>query len=250
MKVRIAQVSVSKDIHTNLDKVISILQNSSSNEWVLFPEGMISGYYPEEETFLSQLNSNAIEQALDKVDKITKEKNINCLVGSALKLDNNWYNCTIFINPNQKIIYRKNNLSIPDRNHFSAGNELKTYKEENVSFGIQMCRELIFPEQWKILKKNGAQVIFHVNNAIKESDKIWEQILVARAFENQFWVCSVNNAASPQTMCSMIIDPYGKIVWQSTPQKEEVHTENIDLSSTSNHYLQQERTDLVKIVRS
>ena len=225
MKIRIAQLVVTRDIPTNSNKILATLEDAQQNEWVLFPEGMISGYYPEEETFLSQLNLNAVEQALEKVEKVVKEKNLNCLVGSALKSDNNWYNCTLFINPNQKIIYRKNNLSTLDRDHFSAGNELKTYKEDNVSFGIQMCREIVFPEQWKLLKKVNAQVIFHINNSIKESDKVREHLLVSRAFENQFWVCSVNNAASPQAMCSMIIDPYGKIVWQSVPQKEEVHTQ-------------------------
>lgn len=112
-----------------------------------------------------------------------------------------------------------------------------------------MCRELVFPEQWKVLKKEGAQVFFHINNSIKESDKVREHLLIARAFENQTWVCSVNNAASPQTMLSMIIAPLGNIVWQSTAQKEEVHTEDIDLSKDSNLYLQQARYDLLKGVK-
>jgi predicted amidohydrolase len=111
-----------------------------------------------------------------------------------------------------------------------------------------MCRELTFPEQWKILKKGGVQVIFHINNAIKENDKLREKVLVSRAFENQIWVCSVNNAASPQTISSMVIDPYGKEVWLSTPQKEETHSEELDLSQVSTQYLQQERTDLIKVI--
>jgi predicted amidohydrolase len=98
------------------------------------------------------------------------------------------------------------------------------------------------------LKKKGAQVFFHINNSIKESDKLRESVLVARAFENQAWICSVNNSASPQAMRSIIIDPVGNIVWQSTPQKEETHIEELDLSLVSNQYLQQERSDLVEIV--
>lgn len=248
MKIRIAQLIVSKDIQGNLNKVVSVLQDSAQGEWVLFPEGMISGYYPEETDFLSQLNVDAIDKALDTITQIVKEKKIVCLIGSALKENNTWYNCSIVLSPDQRIIYRKNNLSTLDRNHFVAGSELKVYEQDNIKFGIEMCRELAFPEQWKLLKKDGAQIIFHINNAIKESDKIREQVLVARAFENQAWVCSVNNAASPQTMSSMIIDPSGKVVWNSIPQKEEVHTEELDLSLVSTQYLQQERTDLVEVV--
>ena len=248
MKVRIAQLSVSKDIDANLDKVISVLQKSSSNEWVLFPEGMISGYYPEGATFLSQLNPDVIEKSIDKIEKIVHEKKLNCLVGSAIRLNGNWYNSTIFISPDKKIIYRKNNLSMLDRNHFTAGGELKSYEADHLRFGIQMCRELTFPEQWKLLKKKGAQVIFHINNAIKAADGLREHVLIARAFENQVWVCSVNNASPPQKMSSMVIDPSGKVVWKSTPQKEEVHVEKLDLSLVSDYYLSQERTDLVEVI--
>lgn len=226
MKIKVAQLVVTKDIQENLDKVVSVLQNSTQSEWVLFPEGMVSGYYPEETSFLSQLNVGAIDKALETIARIVKEKNIVCLVGSALKEDGAWYNCSIYMSSNQRIIYRKNNLSTLDRNHFSAGNELKVYEQDNIKFGIEMCRELAFPEQWKLLKKNGAQIIFHINNAIKESDKVREQVLVARAFENQLWVCSVNNAASPQTMSSMIIDPRGNVVWKSTLQKRKFVTKS------------------------
>ncbi len=111
-----------------------------------------------------------------------------------------------------------------------------------------MCRELAFSKQWKALEKQGAQVIFHLNNAIKESDKMREQVLVTRAFENQLWVCSVNNTTPPQAMSSMIADPNGNVVWKSIPQKEETYATELDLSLVSNHYLQQERADLVEVV--
>lgn len=247
MKVTIAQLIVSEDIDTNLEKVLMTLQNASSGEWVLFPEGMISGYFPEDDNYLSQLNESDIANFILKIEESVKEKNCYCLIGSALKLENKWYNCTLFITPNGNEIYKKNNLSNLDRNHFNSGNELKTYANKDTIFGIQMCRELVFPEQWKVLKKEGAQVFFHINNSIKESDKVREHLLIARAFENQTWVCSANNAASPQTMLSMIIDPLGKVIWQSAAQKEEVHSENIDLSKDSNLYLEQERNDLVSL---
>lgn len=250
MKIRIAQLPVTKSIQGNVKKVLSVLDNSNSGEWVLFPEGIISGYYPEEDTFISNLDQNEIEDAITKIEEFVKEKDITCLIGSAIKIEDKWYNCTIFLSPKQKIIYQKNNLSNLDRNHFSPGKELITYTSDNVTFGIQMCRELVFPEQWKLLKQEGAKVILHINNSIKINDKVREHMLVARAFENQVWICSVNNASAPQTMCSMIIDPMGSIIWQSTPQKEETYVTDIDLTIDSDLYLKQARTDLVKIVRS
>lgn len=248
MKIRIAQLIVSKDLQHNLEKITSVLESSIPNEWVLFPEGMISGYYPEEENFLEQLDINTIQKHITQIEKKVKEKNLHCLIGSALKDNNDWYNAVLFITSEKTIIYKKNNLSTLDRKHFKEGNEINNYIIDEFNIGIQMCRELAFPEPWKLLKKKGAQVIFHINNAIKESDKMREHVLITRAFENQVWLCSVNNASPPQTMSSMIIDPFGKVIWQSAPQKEEIYTMDLDLFLVSTQYLQQERSDLVEVV--
>jgi hypothetical protein len=43
VKVQIAQLIVSEDISSNVSKVITTLQDANPDEWVLFPEGMISG---------------------------------------------------------------------------------------------------------------------------------------------------------------------------------------------------------------
>jgi predicted amidohydrolase len=248
MKVRIAQLVVTKDIPTNSNKILTIIEGAQPNEWVLFPEGMLSGYYPEEKTYLDQLNAELIENEIEKIHQKVKQKNVVCLFGTAMKIDNSWYNSAMLLTPEKQFTYQKNNLSTLDRDHFKAGSELKVFEFGEIKVAIQMCRELTFPEQWKILKKGGVQVIFHINNAIKENDKLREKVLVSRAFENQIWVCSVNNAASPQTISSMVIDPYGKEVWLSTPQKEETHSEELDLSQVSTQYLQQERTDLIKVI--
>jgi predicted amidohydrolase len=215
MNVRLAQLSVHANITENLSNVLAVLEDAQADEWLLFPEGILSGYCPEDEHFTQTLSAEAIDQALAKVKSKVLQKNVHCLLGSVMKDGDDWYNCSLFISPNAEFVYRKNNLSTLDRKHFSAGSALRVYKSTGITFGIQMCRELVFPEQWKLLKKAGAQLIFHINNSIKQSDEVREHLLIARAIENQLWVCSVNNAAAPQAMRSMIIDPFGNVVWQS-----------------------------------
>lgn len=107
MKVTIAQLAVSNDVNINLEKVLGVLRDSTSGEWVLFPEGMISGYYPEEDTYLSQINEDEISKAVTRIEDVVKEKNCYCLIGSALKIDDKWFNCTLFITPERKQIYKK-----------------------------------------------------------------------------------------------------------------------------------------------
>ncbi len=88
-----------------------------------------------------------------------------------------------------------------------------------------MCRELLFPEQWRALKLQGAQLIFHINNAIQPQDAIWRRILITRALENQIYIVSVNNPASLQAQAI-----------------------SLDLSQVSQYYVEQMRSDLVRVV--
>lgn len=247
MKVKLAQLVVTRSIQENLKKILEVLDSANQSEWVIFPEGILSGYFPEEDTFLQQLNFEDIQKGIETVRSKVKEKQCLCIFGTAYMSSNMWYNASIFIDGEKEIVYYKNNLATLDRKHFTQGNSLDVYEAHGVKFGIQMCRELVFPEQWKLLKHKGAQVIFHINNSIKEADKVREHMLLSRAFENQYFVCSVNNADKPQTMASFVISPIGEILFDSRPQEEVVKDIEIELGDVQNTYIQQERSDLVKV---
>lgn len=249
MKVRIAQLLVTKDVNQNTEKILDVINQSDEKEWVIFPEGMVSGYYPEDDEFIKKLNWNQIENSIEKITSLVNQKSIQCIFGTALFEDENWYNSAIFVSRSgAKSLYKKVNLATLDRKCFVAGNRLDVFETDNIKFGIQLCRDNTFPEQWKILKKKGAQIVFHINNAIKENDMNRKHILISRAFENQFFVVSVNNASKPQTLPSMAVSPFGKVTFESKPQEESTNVVDLDLSEVKSDYLEQERTDLVELI--
>ncbi|MCL4382934.1 MAG: carbon-nitrogen hydrolase family protein [Patescibacteria group bacterium] len=248
MIVKIAQLIVTRKIAHNLNKILKIIYGSEKNEWIVFPEGMLSGYYPEDDNYPGQLNFKEIKEGILKIEAVVKEKNCLCLFGTAYKFTNDWYNATVIVSKSGTKYYFKNNLATLDRKHFKQGNKLEVYEENGVRFGIQMCRELVFPEQWKYLKKQDAQVVFHLNNAIKPGDSLKSHLVISRAFENQYFVCSVNNAEVPQTQPSLVVSPLGEVIYQSEPGKEVVKKVELDLSWVKNDYLQQERIDLVEVI--
>lgn len=249
MRVRVAQLVVGTKIEENQNKLLGIIDSSKQDEWVIFPECFLSGYYPEDESFLKKLDSDEINSAISLIHEKVKEKEINCIFGTALFEKGKWYNTAVFLgHSGQKEIYKKANLATLDRKHFAFGNSLDVFEMDKIKFGIQICRDNAFPGQWNVLKQKGAQIIFHINNATKENDINRKAVLITRAFENQYFVASVNNASKPQTLPSLIISPFGEIQYESTPQKEEIFTTNIDLSEVKTDYLNQERKDLVEVV--
>jgi deaminated glutathione amidase len=126
--------------------------------------------------------------------------------------------------------YDKHTLSSLDSRHFAAGDEPSVHAVDGVKAGVQICWELLFPWQWAQLKRDGAQVVFHVNNAVKPEDAFWEHVLLTRAFENRYFVCSVNNAAATQTLPSYLIAPSGDTLLKSEPRVEQALAGEIDLS--------------------
>lgn len=230
MKLKIVQLKVEKDIGLNKSKIINVLNSAEKEEWVIFPEAMLSGYYPKESNYTSGLDWSYISDSLNEIKRLAIKKECHCVLGSATRTNETWYNTIlVFSYLNVDASHHKIQLSALDKNHFAAGENVKYFQINGIRFGLQACRELLFPSQWTKLKSDGAKIVFHLNNAIQPQDSIWNHILISRAIENSIFVVSVNNAESPQQLSSYIINPKGEILAETQTQKEELITYTIDL---------------------
>lgn len=221
MKIKIAQLVVEKDIELNLEKILEEISQAESNEWIIFPEAILSGYYPHEEVYTDGLDWELIQKYLGKIERLVKDQRCHCLLGSASFIDHAWRNSVYtFSYLKERVRHDKVQLSKLDKKHFKAGSTLSSYELQGIRYGALACRELIFPQQWSDLKRAGSQVVFHLNNAIQPHDVLWKHILITRAIENSVFVVSVNNAASPQRLASYVINPRGKILAETMTEKE------------------------------
>jgi predicted amidohydrolase len=248
MDIRIAQFRVGRDIRQNKQAILEALETVESGEWIVFPEGAVTGYFPEADDYLEGIASDDVDAAIEEICDAAVRNECNCLFGSATYWDGDWYNSVVVqsrLGPRH--FYHKTNLYAPGLRYFRPGNELPVFTIDGVTFGIQTCREIFFPEQWKVLKKKGAEIIFHINNAIKRIDSPWNHLLISRAIENQSFVCSVNNAAEPQALASYLISPSGEVLLQTDLQTDHIVSGSIDLSEVQHAFIDDERTDLVRL---
>lgn len=231
MKINVVQLCVSRDITQNKKKILLALSTAQRDDWFIFPECALTGYFPEEDDFLKCIDFAVVSRAIEEIAEEVKQRRCHCLFGAALFADEVWHNSVVIQSYSEKPrVYSKSKLSKLDKKHFAPGWEVPIYTIGKVSFGVQICRELVFPEAWTNLKRRGAEVVFHVNNAIKPYDEVWEHILIARAVENRFFVCSVNNAAPPQKLTSYLVAPSGKLLIKAEKQVEQTLIYKIDLS--------------------
>lgn len=247
MNIKIVNFPVAKDILCNFERILSTLSSSKPEQLIVFPEGALSGYFPNDG--FEDLDYTLIDRCLYDLQKHCDVQRISILFGSLIKRGT-IFNSAIYIKPYKKLhIYNKVNLATLERNKLSAGSSLKVFKhKDHVMFGVQLCREIKYPQQWQHLAKNGAKVIFHINNAIDDDKEypIWKSHLISRAAELQRYVVSVNAACIKQKCPTIAIDPTGKVLSEIQSKDLICKDLSLDLSSVSNWYLDQTRYDLFK----
>lgn len=249
----VAQFPVSLSIQKNLNAIDSVLEQTSHGDWVIFPEGSISGYSTDT-AFLKQINLTELKSGLEHIKRESERRKINVWVGACINVEGKWFNTAQGFSPNGDVkIYYKINLANHERGVFSVGNTLPVFElnttEGKVKVGIQICRELRYPEQWGWLARHGAQIILHLNNAIGDDtfQPVWKSHLISRAAENQRFVLSSNNAAPKQISPTIAIAPDGKIMSEMVSAELGILRVKLELSNVSNWYIDQRRSDVVEI---
>lgn len=248
-----AQFPVSFDVQDNLNQILSILKNSKEQDLVVFPEGCISGY-DTNLSFLDKVDTSQVEQALETLRIEAIKRKIHLWAGSCLFENETWFNAALGFTPEGKMNrYNKVNLATHERGVFTFGSELQTFplefNNQIVNVGVQLCRDLKYPEQWRWLAVNNAAIFLHMSNAKADSSvqSVWKSQLVSRATENQRFVISINTAASKQECPTIVIDPKGKILHEVISHETQYFRITLDLDLISNWYINQSRTDLINI---
>jgi predicted amidohydrolase len=105
-----------------------------------------------------------------------------------------------------------------------------TFTVESVTFGMQTCFDLRFPEGCRRVAAAGAQVLLLPAQWIPGPAKVdqWTTLLRARAIENTVYVAAADQAAPRGAGASMIVDPTG-VVLAELGDEPGVLTAGIDL---------------------
>ena len=189
-----------------------------------------------------------LEQSLYVEGIRARAAELKCYVhlGSFLERDGDHiYNCALAIGPDGEVLarYRKLHLfdvEIPGGKKYlesatiSPGQETAGFSIGEFNFGLATCYDLRFPELFRRLVLNGADVILLPAAFTMQTGRDhWEILLRARAIENLCWVVAVGQwgEAPPQHLCygrSMVVNPWGLVIAQAPDGVAKV-TADIDL---------------------
>jgi predicted amidohydrolase len=214
----------------------------------------LSGYLPQP-GFVVQLDDVVTAWAIEQAREAAAKAQVHLVVGACMNIEGIWRNSSFYMGPNGQLWrYDKINLARSERGDFTPGDELPVVdlvlSGKRVRLGVQMCREIRYPEQWRYLAMQGAQVIAYVNNAIGSVNghDLWRAHIISRAAENQRFVIGANNAAPDQTCTSLIVAPSGVVVAEAQVGETATTQAQIDLAEVSDWIISQARSDVVSVV--
>ena len=161
---------------------------------------------------------------------LARELGIHLLGGSILETNSGSqkaYNTSLLFGPQGKLLasYRKihlfdvdleNGVTARESDTRQCGETIVVAETDFCPVGLSVCYDLRFPELYRTLVIQGAQLIFVPSAFTAYTGKAhWEPLLRARAIENQVYVIAPDqfgkNPRSFETHGhSMIVDPWGK----------------------------------------
>ena len=163
---------------------------------------------------------------------LARELQIYLLAGSILEEipgSAKAYNTSVLIDPAGRMCacYRKIHLfdvdladgvSLRESDTRAPGETVAVGSADLCAMGLSICYDLRFPELYRELVKQGAQIIF-VPSAFTAytGEAHWESLLRARAIENQVYVIAPAQFGQSRNSFkthghTMIIDPWGRIL--------------------------------------
>jgi predicted amidohydrolase len=214
----VAWKDVEKNIELTSEHVKKVKEFFPNVQVILFPEANLMGGLNEESSeFAQDLDGPAVTA----IKNIAKENNV-ALICSIIEKngDDKPYNCAFVISKDGKLLasYRKIHLFTEGKEplHYSRGESLATFDIEGWKCGLSICFDIRFPRLYEAYKNAGVECMFSPNNWVDGRNKpaILENLVKARAHENQFFFASVDRSGrDPGTMyhgISVISNPYAE----------------------------------------
>lgn len=246
MLVAVIQMNTQDNKEINVSKALNFIDEAATlgTKFVVIPE-MFNFLGSDKGKFL---NAEIIPgETSEKLSKKAKEKNIYLCGGSIMEkseLPDKLYNTSLLFNPRGEIIgkYRKIHLydidieGLPAYRESAAikpGDKTVVIDTEFAKVGLSICYDLRFPELYRRLAVNGAEVItIPAAFTLHTGKDHWEPLIRARAIENQVYILASAQTGSymGNYYCygkSMIVDPWG-IVLAKASDKECVLVADID----------------------
>ncbi len=220
----------------NLENFSAKLDRIGNNpDLIILPEMFATGFTMNAKKFAEKENGKTVSWLKNEAEKR------NCVVTGSVLIedDGRYFNRMFWMKPDGSYeTYDKRHLFRMGKEHLimSQGINRKIVELNGWKINLQICYDLRFPVWSKNRYRNGEyeyDMLIYVANWPEVRKEAYLSLIPARAIENQSYVIWVNRTGNDGNNIfhsgdSMVSDPYGKIVAQADPGKDQLM--NVTLS--------------------
>lgn len=222
-------------------RVLSILERVADADLVVLPELWPTGYFSFDryDDEAEPLDGETVTE----LRKAASRLGTHLMGGTFVERldDGGLANCAILIDPNGDVIhtYRKVHLfgyESREAELLTPGEEISVGRSDLGPIGMTTCYDLRFPELYRLLTDQGAELIVIPAAWPKARLDHWSLLLRARAIEDQTFVIGCNGAGEQGGTAlgghSVVIDPWGEVLAEAGDDEQLLHAE-IDLTDVT-----------------
>ena len=180
------------DVKSNLEYVEAALARLGHTDLVVLPELASTGYnFPDAEAANSFAEFPAKSAYVEMLSAMARKNNQYIVSGFNEKAGDGIYNSSLLVGPGGLAgVYRKLHLFMREKLYFKPGNNgLKVYDTGFCRLGMQICFDYLFPEPWRILAQQGAELIVHPSNLLTQNAI---KVLPGIALMNRVFILTAN----------------------------------------------------------
>lgn len=237
LKIAFSQTKSSSDIADNLETAsrFTALAAAEKTELVIFPEMFMAR--PQEGISLAEIAEPLDGAFVTEMASLAQEHSLSIVFGMWQKHPNDKVraaNVVIVIDAQGSIIARYQKihlfdaLNVQESKIMIGGNEPPpVFTLNGIRIGLAICYDLRFPELFRYLAHEGAQLIIvpaaWYAGVLKEDH--WLTLLRARAIENTLYIGGCNLCGPPFAARSAIFDPFGVILAEAGESERLIYAE-------------------------
>ncbi len=121
--------------------------------------------------------------------------------------------------------------------YFRPGDEFAVFDTGAAKIGIAICWDRWFPETWRILMLEGAEIIFNpsaISITAGGNPELWRMSTITHAYEMAVFAVAINRVGTEEGLryygTTMIVSPYGETLAQGGADNDEVVSAVLDLN--------------------
>ncbi|MDO8586063.1 MAG: carbon-nitrogen hydrolase family protein [Armatimonadota bacterium] len=245
----LATTSIILDEHSkrpgvNIERALAAFDEAASwkPDLVVFPEEIdYAGVAPEEAKKAGEpVPGGPIQEAFAAR---ARKHNANVVLGIRERDGDELYNVGVVIDRLGQFVgkYRKTHLAPGEAAEVRPGDSYPVFQLDFGVVGVMICMDVHYPEPWRILALQGADVIVHPTMWRDYTGDLCESVVNARAIDNQVYVVTSHYITMPfLTGGAMgharIVDPYGR-TRASTSHSPGIAVAQVDLDQAYEYWV-------------